>query len=57
MKQVLDELKKELKDKFRIDPPHGDDGLLTKDFMIKMHILLYKYKKYGQDMLGEANFH
>ena len=39
---MLDELKKELKDKFRIDP-HGDDGLLTKDFMIKMHILLHKY--------------
>lgn len=56
MKQVLAELKRELT-KFKIDPPHGEDGLLTKDFMIKMHILLYKFKKYGQDMLGEANFH
>jgi len=25
--------------------------------MVKMHTLLYKYKKYGTEMLAEANFH
>lgn len=53
---VLESLKQELK-KFPIDPPRDDeDGILSKDFMLKMHSILYRYKKYGSEMLAQANF-
>ena len=51
--KVFEELKKELKANYSIDPPRdSEDGLPTKDFFIKFHVTLYKYKKYGQDMIS-----
>ena len=29
---------------------------MTREFFVRMHVLIYKYKKYGQDMLEEENF-
>ena len=52
---VLDNLKKDLVKMFPIDPER-EDGLLSKDFMIKMHGMLYKYKKYGTEMISELNW-
>ena len=55
--QVFSELKKELRGNFSFETPKDpEDGLLTRDFFVQMHVLIYKYKKYGQDMLEEANF-
>lgn len=57
LSQVFSELKKELRANFSFETPKDqEDGLLTREFFIKMHVLIYKYKKYGQDMLEEANF-
>jgi len=43
--------------KIPIEPSRDeDDGILTKEFMIKMHQILYMYKKYGTKMLAQANF-
>ena len=55
---VLSNLKKELKTKFKIEPSRDeDDGILSRDFMVKMHTILYQYKKYGSEMIADANFH
>ena len=41
-------LKKELRESFSIElPKDSKDGLITKEFFVKMHALIYKYKKYG----------
>lgn len=46
--QVFSELKKELRQNFSFETPKDpEDGLLTREFFIKMHVLIYKYKKYG----------
>ena len=55
MAQVKNELKKELKLTFPINVPRDQDGLPTKEFFIKIHTIIYKYKKYGHDMIAEAN--
>ena len=50
-------LKKELRANFSIETPKDpEDGLMTREFFVRMHVLIYKYKKYGQDMLEEENF-
>jgi hypothetical protein len=36
-------------------PKDPKDGLISKDFFVKIHALIYRYKKYGQDMIEEAN--
>lgn len=57
LNKLIDGLKKDLRENFEIDPPRSkEDGLLTREFMIKMHTLLYRYKKYAFDLIGEANF-
>jgi len=33
-----------------------EEGLLGKDFFISIHALIYKFKKYGMEMISEANF-
>jgi len=53
----MNELKSELKEHFPINPPKDDDGLFSKQFMLDLHTLLYKYKKMGSELLGESNFH
>ena len=46
--QVITALKKELRENFPIEMPRDpEDGLIEKEFFIKMHTLIYKYKKYG----------
>ena len=46
--QVFTVLKKELRESFSIElPKDSKDGLITKEFFVKMHALIYKYKKYG----------
>ena len=45
----------ELRQKFSFDAPR-QDGILTKQFFIDIHALIYKYKKYGMEMISEANF-
>ena len=55
MNQVFAELKKELEE-FSIDMPKDSDGYIEKNFFIKLHTIIYKFKKYGQEMLTEANF-
>lgn len=57
MNRVLENLKTELKLRFEIEPLRSlEDGLLTKDFMVKMHTLIYKYKKYAMEMLADTNW-
>jgi len=54
---VFSELKKELRANFSFETPKDpEDGLMTREFFVRMHVLIYKYKKYGQDMLEEENF-
>lgn len=46
--QVFLELKKELRSNFSFEmPKDNEDGLITREFFIKLHVLIYKYKKYG----------
>jgi len=45
-----------LKEGHNMEPKRGEDGMLSKDFMVSMHTILYKYKKYAADMIAEANF-
>ena len=50
-------LKKELRDNYPIEMPRDpEDGLISKEFFVRQHSLIYKFKKYGQDMIEEANF-
>ena len=54
--QVFTALKKEMRESFPIEmPKDAEDGLIQKDFFVKIHTLIYRYKKYGQDMIEEAN--
>ena len=53
--QVLSQLKKDLKSSFEFDQPREKDGFFTMNFFIKIHAMIYKYKKYGQEMIAEAN--
>ena len=54
MKQFYEELKKELQ-KYKIELPR--DGIyIKKDFFVTLHIIIYKYKKYGQELMSNANF-
>ena len=68
MKQFFGELKKELQ-QYKIDLPKDEKtgeitsrsqadeyGFINKDFFVTLHTIIYKYKKYGQDMLSDANF-
>jgi hypothetical protein len=56
MNQVIKALKKEMRESFPIEMPKDpEDGLIQKDFFVKIHTLIYRYKKYGQDMIEEAN--
>lgn len=55
MGQVYDELKKEL-ESYNIELPKTANGLINKDFFIKLHTIIYKYKQYGKDMLADLNF-
>lgn len=57
MNRVIDNLKKELRRSHKCDPDHDpEDDLLSKSFMLKLHALLYKYKRYAQEMIAEANW-
>ena len=48
IEQVFSVLKKELREEYSIDMPKDPkDGLIDKNFFIKMHSLIYRYKKYG----------
>ena len=57
IKMVLEALKQELRKDFEIELPRGADGLLEKETFVRIHSLMYKYRKYGQDMLiaGSSN--
>ena len=55
--QVMTQLKKELRENHPIIVPRDQDGFPTKEFFLELHGLIYKYKLYGQDMIGEANTH
>ena len=57
LKSVEQNLRNDLKKEFKFDAPKDNDGLFTKEFLIRLHTILYKYKKYGSEMLAEANFH
>jgi hypothetical protein len=48
-------LKKELRNDFSNRIPRDDDGLPKKEFFVKMHALIYKYKKYGHELIGDVN--
>ena len=50
IRQVLNELKKELREEYSVRFER-EDGLPSKDFFVKIHTLIYKYKKYGHDMI------
>ena len=57
LKDVFQELKAELKAGYPIDAPRDrEDGLFTRDFFIKIHELMYKYKKNGFMLIEDANF-
>jgi hypothetical protein len=48
VKKMLEKLiRKELREKYETDPPKGDDGILSIDFMVNIHSLMYRFKKYG----------
>lgn len=50
-------MKQELVEKFPIEPPRSSkDGVYQKDFFLNFHVLLYKYRKYGRDIMSENNF-
>ena len=56
IKHVLSELKQEMRQGFPVNLPRDpSDGLVAKEVFIKMHCLIYRYKKYGHDMIIEAN--
>ena len=56
IKQVLDELKRELRKNFGPELQRNpDDGLFEKESFVKIHVLMYKYKKFGHDMIVDAN--
>ena len=55
---LISELKSELREKWKSHIiPTDKDGWFTKQFMIDMHCILYKFKTCGKDMIAEANFH
>lgn len=56
IKMVIASLKQELKENFSINPTKGEDGILSKDFMVKLHTLIYKFKKYATEFIAKANF-
>ena len=47
----------QLKRLFKDGVQNGEDGLLSKDFMVKLHTLFYKHKRFGSEMIQNANFH
>ena len=48
-------MKNELKT-YSIDIPRdAKDGLITKDFFLKIHEIMYKYRKFGHDLVMDAN--
>lgn len=47
IKMVLAELKQELRKDFPIELPREADGLVEKETFVKIHSLMYKYKKFG----------
>ena len=56
IKQVLNHLKEELKktNDNNYEPERDPtDGLLSRNFMLNLNKLIYKYKKYGLDMLHD----
>ena len=56
IEQVLRELKRELRRDFAFEIPRDPgDGLFEKEVFLRMHCLMYKYKKFGHDMIIEAN--
>lgn len=55
IKDCLKSLKDELS-KYSSDLPRDPkDGLITREFYVKIHSLIYKYKKFGHVMIVEAN--
>ena len=55
MKVFFDELKKDLQ-QYKIEIPKDENGFIEKDFFVTLHMIIYKYKKYGQEMLMDVNF-
>ena len=56
IKQVLTELKKELRRDFAYEIPRDPrENMFEKEAFIRMHCLMYKYKKFGHDMIVDAN--
>tara|TARA_B110000305_G_C18990864_1_gene426051 strand:+ start:236 stop:451 length:216 start_codon:yes stop_codon:yes gene_type:complete len=55
MKVFFDELKKDLQ-QYKIEIPKDENGFIKKDFFVTLHMIIYKYKKYGQEMLMDVNF-
>lgn len=57
MKKILDEFRQELTELFPLEPPRSPtDGLFTKEFFVKFHVILYRYRKTGSEIISEANF-
>ena len=52
----MNALKEELKQNHSCEPKRGDDGWLSKEFLLQMHTILYSYKKYAIEIFSEANF-
>ena len=56
IKHVLSELKQEIRRDFPVNLPRDpSDGLVTKDMFVKIHCLIYRFKKYGHEMIVDAN--
>jgi len=54
---LVRQLKKELREKYKSHViPTDADGWFTREFMIEMHCIMYKFKVCGKDMIAEANF-
>jgi hypothetical protein len=49
-------LKRDLRNNFEVDLKRDpSDGLFEKEAFVKIHVLMYKFKKFGHDMIIDAN--
>lgn len=49
-------MKRDLRNNFKPDLKKDPiDGLFEKDAFVKIHVLMYKFKKFGHDMIIDAN--
>lgn len=57
MKKLLQQLRAELETSMPSNPPRSPtDGLYLREFFINFHLTLYKWRKYGNEIIGEHNF-